>query len=209
MRQPMDDSPYPPNPDEIPPEYNGREPWKDERPLTTRQRLFVIYYTGVSKGNGTDAAKRARYSDPGQQARELLRIPRIRAAVEQGIADAALESEEILTRLTEQATGSLEDFVKIDDLGNATLDLKKAKDAGKLHLIKRLKPTRNGMEIELHDAHAALVDLARVRGLFNDKLAIDLSGWSNEDVIALARGSAKRGSAARSPQRNGAAGPHV
>lgn len=64
---------------------------------------------------------------------------------------------------------------RIDDVKehDIRLDIEKAKAAGKLHLIKKLKPGQYGMELELHDAHAALVDIGRAHKLFAERIAFE------------------------------------
>lgn len=53
------------------------------------------------------------------------------------------------------------------------VDLEKAREAGKLHLLKKLKETRYGMEIELHDAAAARELLGKHYRLWGDRLALE------------------------------------
>lgn len=53
------------------------------------------------------------------------------------------------------------------------IDLEKAKDAGKLHLIKKLKETKFGLEVELHDAAAARELLGKHYRLWGDRLALE------------------------------------
>lgn len=72
------------------------------------------------------------------------------------------------------------DMVKERDI---RLDIEKAKAAGKLHLIKKLKPGQYGMELELYDAHAALVDIGRAHKLFIDKTEQETSGQLEVHVV--------------------------
>ncbi|MVN88276.1 hypothetical protein GO986_16140 [Deinococcus sp. HMF7620] len=53
------------------------------------------------------------------------------------------------------------------------IDLEKAKNAGKLHLVKKLKETKFGLEIELHDAAAARELLGKHYRLWGDRLALE------------------------------------
>lgn len=82
--------------------------------------------------------------------------------------------------------GSLEEFVAFDpneaDGGRYTLDLRTAKRKGKFHLLKKLKPGRNGIEIEIHDPLAALEKLARYHGLLKDRDPYDR--LTDDQVIA-------------------------
>lgn len=53
------------------------------------------------------------------------------------------------------------------------LDMEKAQQAGKLHLIKKLKETKFGIEIELHDAAEARMLLGKYYKLWGDRLALE------------------------------------
>jgi hypothetical protein len=146
-----------------PPEFDG---------LTYRQRLFVFHFLGSANGNATEAARLAGYSSPKQQGTENLAKPSIRAALDANLAGPALAAEETLARLADIATVDMGDFARFyvarHRKGGTWLefDLKAAKAAGISHLIKSIKPTRNGMAIELHDSLAALDKLSRVHGLY-------------------------------------------
>jgi hypothetical protein len=136
--------------------------------LTYKQRLFVHFYLGESAGNATDAARRSGYKEHEVSGHRLLRIAKIRAAVDAKLDEAGLKVNEILARLSDMASADVGEFIKID--GNTyTLDLDKAKKAGRTHLIKKLTPTKFGVAIELHDAQSALDKLGRYRGLFKDQ----------------------------------------
>jgi phage terminase small subunit len=63
------------------------------------------------------------------------------------------------------------ELVKVAELDMPRLVSDKA--AGK---IKAIKHTEHGLNVELYAADAALRDLARVHGLFNDKLTVDAGG---------------------------------
>lgn len=54
------------------------------------------------------------------------------------------------------------------------LDLRRARERGKLHLIKEIKDGKDGLTVKLHDAQAALVHLGKHHGLFLERQ--ELSG---------------------------------
>jgi phage terminase small subunit len=64
--------------------------------LNEKQRRFVEYYTGVSQGSATDAARRAGYAHPDRQGPRLLR----NVVVAESVAEASAEvrSAAIATR---------------------------------------------------------------------------------------------------------------
>ena len=87
-------------------------------------------------------------------------------------------ADEALARLGEMARASIEDFTEIKDgIPNALwLDLEKASQRNKLHLIKKFKYSSEGqLEFELHDALSALKTIAKLLGL-------ERSGEAQEQV---------------------------
>jgi hypothetical protein len=143
---------------------------RDESPpgierLTFKQRLFVSFYLGKANGNALEAARMAGYASPHPEGARLLQNATIRAAIDAKLEGPALAADEILARLSEVASTDMDDFVRITARGG-TLDLKRAQERGKTHLIKSLRPTKYGLAIELHDSQAALEKLGRYHGLF-------------------------------------------
>ena len=85
-------------------------------------------------------------------------------AAEMVLIESAERAAEVLT---DQARATIEDFVTLDEKGAPVLDLKRAGERGKLHLIKKLNYDKdnNLRSIELHDAqHAADSVLDRTAG---------------------------------------------
>jgi hypothetical protein len=82
----------------------------------------------------------------------------------------ALSARSILHRLSDIATGSLGDIVDVQKDGTFKVDLHKAKRRGKFHLIRRVRQTKYGDIVELHDPMVAL-----------DKLGKYLGMWDNDD----------------------------
>lgn len=147
--------------------------------LNDKQRAFVDHYL-ISR-NASKAARLAGYSDKtaGQQGYRLLQSPAVQAAIRESMAALAMTAEEVLFRLTEQAQVSMEDFLSITLGTSPRIDLGKALEAGKLHLVKKISFDKAGQiaSIELHDAQSALVQLGRYHALFTDKVEVD---WRKE-----------------------------
>lgn len=152
--------------------------------LTGKQSAFVDYYL-ICNFNGTEAAERAGYAGDRHAlsvvAAENLVNPRIRAAIDERLAERTMSRDEVLVRLAEQARGSLSSFLEIDDAGTLTgFDFSKDKP---LHLLKRAKVTEtevNGdvtkrtVEIEVLDPQAALFQLAKQLGLSKDIVELQI-----------------------------------
>jgi phage terminase small subunit len=135
--------------------------------LTVKQRLFAEYYAECL--NGTQSARLAGYKGDDDQLAvtgwQNLRKPKVRAYVDQLLEARKLSAFEVMARISEQATATLEDFIEAGDLeGINTINLQQAKGRGKLHLLKEIKITHGkngGISIKLHDAQAALTLLAK------------------------------------------------
>ncbi len=136
------------------------------RPLTYRQRLFVVYYLGKSKGCAVDAARRAGYATPHPEGSRLLTRPAIKAAIEARMISAAMSAEEVLARLTDAASTNIVDFIDLAATG-CKVDMTLIKRRGLGHLIKRIRIRKDGtLEIELESKHHALVKLGEYHKLW-------------------------------------------
>lgn len=152
--------------------------------LTGKQQAFIDHYLECL--NATEAARRAGYQ--GNDATlaavgyENLRKPQISVVIEKHWAAHGVTAEEVISRLTEQARVSVEDFIDIIEPGRVMiLNLEKAKDQGKLHLIKKLYWTEQGPRLELHDSQRALELIGKTMGLFTDRHEVSVK---LEDVLA-------------------------
>ena len=134
--------------------------------LTTKQKLFVEAYLGEASGNASEAARIAGYTNPATIGYRLLKKSMVRAAINRRLRTKAMGTDEILSRLSEFASGSLEHFIDLTPDGGWTLNLARAKKASKLGLLKKLKMGRYGPEIEIHSPLDALEKLARYHGMY-------------------------------------------
>ena len=142
--------------------------------LTAKRRIFIEEY--LRCWNGTEAARRAGYANPNPQAGRLLAIDSIRAIIKERLAAKALTTDEVLSRLGEQARGEWTDYIIVDGATReACLDLRRMKEDGKLHLLKSITSgSRSGTKVEGYDAQAALSLIGKNLGLF--KTQVDLTG---------------------------------
>lgn len=161
--------------------------------LTHLQAAFVDQYF-ICGLNATEAAIQAGYKCKNRNVAagigsENLRKPKIRAAIDGKMAASAMSADEVLYRLTEHARGTMADFWDFDNKW-PKLNLQKAAEHQKLHLLKKIKvtPMEHGtqLEIELHDVQSALVQLGRAYKLFTDK--IEVNDWRTDAILALRSG---------------------
>jgi hypothetical protein len=87
-------------------------------------------------------------------------------------------------RLAQHATADISEFIEPMSKRTFLIDVEKVKEFG--HLIKKIKHTSRGVEIELHDPQAALVHLGRHYALFKDRIQVE--DWRTEIIQLLREG---------------------
>lgn len=147
--------------------------------LSAKQRAFVEAYLACGF-NASEAARQAGYTGKANVVGpRLLANVSIRAAVQQGLSERAMPADEVLARLAEQARGTMDDF--LGDAGD--IDLTRARERGKLHLLKSRSTTKEGERIELYSAQSALELLAKHHKLLTDNIAVsgtlDVKGYTH------------------------------
>lgn len=140
--------------------------------LTKKRRVFIEEY--LRCWNGAEAARRAGYKHPRNQASYLLTIPNIQEEIEKRIEELAMRADEVLLRLAEQARGLSNAYFRPSGELDATVIVAN----NKTHLVKKTKRTQHGLEIELYDSQRALVDIGRALGIFKDRLIVE--DWRKE-----------------------------
>jgi phage terminase small subunit len=149
--------------------------------MTPKQRLFVLEY--IKDFNATQAAIRAGYSPKyaGTNCDKLLKNTKISAAIDEEFQKRAMSANEVLSRMGDIARSSAEDYLDVDKGGYARINLGRMKEEGKLHLVKKYKVTKQGgIEVELYDAQAALVQMGKQHGLFPNRQ--ELTGKDGKDL---------------------------
>jgi len=154
--------------------------------LSYKQLRFVEAY--LISGNATDAARRAGYSEKylHTNASKLLRNTTIQARIEERLKESIMGANEVLKRLSDMAKSSLLPFIEITEDGFVYFDFSHPDAKNYIHLIKKIRSKRTRqimgsgndaeewenewVEVELHDAKDALVQLGRYHALFTDNI---------------------------------------
>ena len=172
--------------------------------LTGKQRAFVIEY--AKDFNATQAAIRAGYSvkTAGAIGHENLTKPEITEAIEGEFRQRSLSLDEVIARLSEQATASIGDFITVNPDGDRIrFDPEMVKLRG--HLIRRIKATTTvrysqkgdqyeytSLDLDLHDGQRALELLGKARGLFKEEIIInwrrEIEGLQRAGEISMSAG---------------------
>lgn len=169
-------------------------------PLTNKNQLFIAEY--LIDGNATQAAIRAGYSEKTAYSigARLLKNVEISAAIEAKKKERIMQADEVLSRLSDIASGDISDLMDFTSVG-FTFSLTTKNEDGKLvpnpktKLIKRVKQKvttyssrkEDGedrevieTEIELLDQQTALNTLAK-----HHKLLVDRTELSGPDGGAI------------------------
>jgi phage terminase small subunit len=139
--------------------------------LTNRQRLFVEHY--LRTWNASEASRLAGYKNaPNRQGERLTRNPEIKAAIQARMKETQLKTDDVLTRLAEQATANYAEFFNFETEPDGSITLlgvnwEVFKARG--HLVKKLSFTRSGAPIlEFHDAQTALIHIGKALGILKE-----------------------------------------
>lgn len=152
------------------------------KPLDIHEQLFVDHYF-LSHMNQTEAAMQAYAPKTRNTARaigcQVMARPHVRAAVVAKLNEFHMSRDEVLARYAFIARGSMEDFLNLDS-DTITIDVKKAKQAEALGLLKKVKVRHittddtetEEIEIEMHDPLGALGPLGRTLHLFDERTEV-------------------------------------
>lgn len=188
--------------------------------FTPKESLFIEHY--LVSLNGAKAARLAGYSEGSAKeiACENLTKPHIRTEIDRRLKEKIINANEVLERLTNQATGDVTDLMELTK-EDGSLDLDAVKAAGLGPLIKKVKLKRRNYsppqgvpyteidtELELYDAQSALVHLGRYHELFTDKVKTldDERLKKLQDELAEIRRRRATGTGDRDTAGTGAAG---
>lgn len=148
--------------------------------LNYRQQRFLDEF--LKSGNGADAARRAGYANKtARQTSDRLRTNKyISDQIKLRTGQSAMEADEVLERLAEQARMNINMFIKKEtiftegenEVNKLSLDWDAIEKYG--HLIKSITATAHGPKLELHDGQTALIHLGKHHRLFIDRHELDL-----------------------------------
>lgn len=172
-----------------------------KRQLTDKQTAFIMAY--VVCWNATEAAQAAGYNGDrktlAQIGYENLKRPHVRAVIDAITQENAMTAGEALGILADIARGNPGDFYSVDsESGKEVPDLEKARELGKLALVKSVTHRADGSvaTLALYDRIKALEIILKALGVFTDGVTVqidnvDLETWRKQaeqrlkDVLAI------------------------
>lgn len=141
---------------------------------TIKQKVWIEEY--LQCWNATEAARRAGYANPNTSGPRLLVNDGILEIIQERINEKVMSTDEVLLALSDIARGTIEHFMNVDEDGKLEFDFARAEEQGKLHLISKIIPTREGLKVELHDRMQALQLIGRHYGMFKDNVDLTSDG---------------------------------
>jgi len=141
--------------------------------LSKQRVVFVEEY--LECWNQTKAARRAGYAHPDVMGCRLVKVQVVKDLIQQRLTEKGMAADEVLFRLSQMARLSLGDFIEAPESGGWKIDLEAVKEKG--HLVKRIKTTLTGPEIQLHDSQKALELMGKHHRLFVDRVEIEVDKW--------------------------------
>jgi len=135
---------------------------------------------------------KAAYDTARVAASVAITKPNIKAEIKRRLDERAMSAEEAIYRLGEIGRADLFPFIRIDDDGFVYFNFADPEAKRHLFLIKKIKSKRERrlegkgddaeawegewVEVELHDAHAALRDILKIHGRFIDRTDLTTGG---------------------------------
>lgn len=148
--------------------------------LSPKHQEFINQYIACYF-NATEAYARAYPNASRETARrnghELLTNTDIAEEIKSRIDECKMSADEVLVRMAEQGQAAYSQYF----MPNGTVNLAQIIADGKGHLIKSIKETKYGTNVEFYDAHAARELLGKHHGLFKD--SVEHSGETTMRVI--------------------------
>lgn len=141
--------------------------------MTKKEQIWLAEY--LQCWNETEAARRAGYKWPNKQG--AVKAKKFAPQIAEHIRQTQMSADEALLELGDIARLDMGDFLVFHEgVKEPYLDLAKAKEAGLLKLVKKIKYNqKGGMEIELYDKQAALVQIGKWQGL-TEKQQVEQEG---------------------------------
>lgn len=162
--------------------------------LTNDEQAFVTaYFENNMNGTRTwlSLHPNVTYESAKAMASAALTKLNVKAEIKRILSEQAMSAEEAVYRLGAIAKADLHPFIRIDEDGFVYFNFADPVALAHLYLIKKIRTKRERrvdgsdrtwegewVEVELHDAHAALRDVAKMHGKLGEKLDLTNSDGS-------------------------------
>lgn len=139
--------------------------------LTVRQRLFVGKYLQCL--DLAEAAEAAGLSGGMTGGVNAMKSPGVRAAVEAGLAERAMQPRQVVAKIEKMAEG-MSGTMEVNSSGIPSINFQKLVARGNESNVRKVSVSAEGVtNVEFYDAQNSLNTLAKIHGLLSDKLQIN------------------------------------
>jgi hypothetical protein len=155
--------------------------WRTKWRITLKQKRWAEAYVGEARGNGTQAARLAGFSDDSEKylgvvGARMVGNDRVRRYVAYLLARGRGGPREVLAGIVELSTITADAFLSFDDKGNVRTDLDKARRLAALGAIKEIQcdPETGALtRVRLYDRQKAQLMLAKMHGQIVEKVEVE------------------------------------
>ena len=164
--------------------------------MTPRRRRFIEAYAGKARGNASQAARIAGYSDAGTAGWRLLQIDEIQRAVETRLQKSLkrLGTDDLLKKLEAHVDADIAAYIEQKDYCpeckryGPSFDLEAFREAGLGHLIQEMtiNEKTGDIKVKLHSVQRAIDMLLKVGGAY--KIDTSATETSLASIMAEALG---------------------
>lgn len=156
--------------------------------ISRKRQIFADEF--LKCGNQSEAARRAGYKNAAVMGSRLMKVNGIRDYIDGRLKERSMEADEVVARLSDMGRSNVGDVIIIDEEKRTwKLDIERIKDLGSL--IRKVKETQWGLEVEFYNSQQALVQLAKLHGLYEEKIKIE--DWRDELIKLLRDGEIEPG----------------
>jgi phage terminase small subunit len=172
--------------------------------LTPKHRRFIDAYFRLAL-NATDAYKdtypKASYDAARVNGCKLLTDTNIKAEIDRRYSEQVMAPSEVLKRLSDMSRANLLPFIRITNEGFTYFDFSHPDAKNYFHLIKKIKTKRTRriegrgdnaeewedewVEVELHDAQAALEKIGKYHHLFREDVDLTSKGEKLKGYVVV------------------------
>lgn len=132
-------------------------------PLSDRQYAWCQHYLQHFNASRASLAVGCK-GDPRKHGWRMRHSPAVSRYIDNQLAAHSLSAQIVIAKIAEYTQASMHDF-----FDEGKFDLKKARERGVLHYIKRLRQTKDVLSIEIVDPLRALWLMAQIHGLVGSR----------------------------------------
>lgn len=152
--------------------------------LTDKETALVLeYLQNLNQVKSYQKIHGCSYNTAVKSAYLVFNREHVKELIQEVLAERTIEPSELLDRYKEIISGKAGEYLTT----SGGLNYEKLVKDGKAYLVKRIKPSRYGTEIEFVDYQRALETMTRIMGLQENKVSLSINESTLEDKLNTLR----------------------